>query len=94
VQELPERVADLEGNIRARKMEQLSSMAHNLRGTGGMYGLMPITTAAARVETLIAAQAGVEAIEREVRSLIETIQRVEGFDAAKSTAAAQRPGKA
>jgi signal transduction histidine kinase len=78
VGELPARVAILEASFTRNDFERLATEVHNLSGTGGLYGLMPISDAAAGVERLLQAHADVDAIKRQVRHLIDIIGRVEG----------------
>jgi CheY-like chemotaxis protein/HPt (histidine-containing phosphotransfer) domain-containing protein len=81
VRELPARVAELEACLARKDLDNLSLKTHNLRGTGGLYGLMPITEAAATVENLIHAHASIDVIATKVEALIDVLRRVEGFDA-------------
>ena len=60
-------------------LKALSFRVHSLKGSGGLYGLLPISHAAAEVETLIQAEASIEEVNSKVRSLIATIRRVEGY---------------
>jgi CheY-like chemotaxis protein len=77
--QLPAMVEELRTSIERGTLQDLAQKSHNLRGTGGLYGLMPITDAAGRVEDLITAGAPVEAIRDEVSRLIDVIRSVEGF---------------
>jgi hypothetical protein len=86
--QLPTFVAELLSSIERGALDDLAQKSHNLRGTGGLYGLMPITDAAGRVEDLINAGAPVEAISAEVSRLIDVLRSVEGF---KELAPSKKP---
>ena len=64
-------------------MEELSQVAHQLKGAAGVYGFMPVTEAAGRVESAVLDAEPLEAITAEVQALIELIRRVEGYEPAK-----------
>jgi hypothetical protein len=78
--QLPTFVAELQSCIERGSLEDLAHSSHNLRGTGGLYGLMPITDAAGKVEELIRTGAPIDAIKAEVSRLIDVIRSVEGFN--------------
>jgi hypothetical protein len=80
VEELPSRVLELEACLAEGDLDRLSLKSHNLRGTGGLYGLMPITEAAGKVEDMIRDHASLDAIRTQVNCLIQVIRSVEGFD--------------
>jgi signal transduction histidine kinase/FixJ family two-component response regulator/HPt (histidine-containing phosphotransfer) domain-containing protein len=81
VGELPGRIKELQACLAAQDLDQLSLKIHNLKGTGGLYGLMPISDAAAEVEALISSNAPLEAISDKVLDLINIVRRTEGFQA-------------
>jgi HPt (histidine-containing phosphotransfer) domain-containing protein len=51
VQEMPERIGDLETQARTRNWHVLARSAHQLKGAAGGYGFDQITPYAARLET-------------------------------------------
>jgi len=55
---------------------------HQLKGAGGGYGFPEITETAAAAEQRIRAADSIDAIALKVDSLIQTIRRVEGYNAA------------
>jgi len=83
---LPAQVAQLKELLADEDLKSLSVLAHNLKGSGGLYGLMPITDAASGVERLIHAQASLDEVTTKVRSLIAVIRRVEGYCEAETPA--------
>jgi CheY-like chemotaxis protein/HPt (histidine-containing phosphotransfer) domain-containing protein len=92
---LPDFVAGLPGKVRrlADLLEHddlsgLQALAHQLLGTCGGYGFAPISEPARTVEHSIKAGGTVESVTPDVRSLIEAIRRIDGYDEAKEAAAA------
>ncbi len=53
VQEIPERVNDLETQARDRDWQQLTRTAHQLKGAAGSYGFSGITLSAAQLESAL-----------------------------------------
>ncbi|HVX87159.1 MAG TPA: ATP-binding protein [Phycisphaerae bacterium] len=76
--DLPHRVAELENALAQRDLQRLASEIHNLKGSGGLYGLMPISAAATTVESSLKQQRPLDAITAQVRDLIALIHRVQG----------------
>jgi len=91
INELPGRVAELHDCLAQRDLAQLATKIHNLKGTGGLYGLMPITEAAAKAEKLLLDNASLDSIQPFIEDLIETIRRVEGFTPLPSAPPSTRP---
>ncbi len=77
--QLPEKVAELERLSAQAESAQISKVAHDLAGTGGMFGLMAISHAAIQVESAIMSGKDVETMRYAVRELIEVIRSVEGY---------------
>jgi signal transduction histidine kinase len=84
IQELPRRAGELQASLARGDLEALSLQAHNLRGTGGLYGLMPISHAAGVLEDLIRTRGSVDEIASKVHQLVRILRRVEGFETAQS----------
>ena len=59
-----------------------------LKGTGGLYGFMPISESAARAEQAVRRSDTLASVAREVDELISIIRRVEGYDRSKEPSAA------
>ena len=76
---LPAQVEQLEEMLADEDIKSLSVLAHNFKGSGGLYGLMPISHAAADVEALIHSQASLDDISSNVRAKIAIVCRVEGY---------------
>jgi len=87
VEELPARVEQLMSLLWRQDWDELAEMIHNLKGTGGLYGLMPISDAAIRVEERLLGKASLGTIQNAVDELIGIIRRVDGF--AESDAASR-----
>jgi PAS domain S-box-containing protein len=84
--ELPEQVGKINAMLQGQQMDELRRIVHQLKGAGGGYGFTPITTEAARAENLIKHNHSLEEIDRSVRSLVETIRRVEGYQPSQEDA--------
>jgi signal transduction histidine kinase/HPt (histidine-containing phosphotransfer) domain-containing protein len=80
VAEMPATVTRLSELSDLRKIDELREEAHQLKGAGGIYGFMPVTTAAERLGQAIA-QGENAAVA--VRNLIALIRRLEGYDPTK-----------
>ncbi|MEQ8785800.1 MAG: Hpt domain-containing protein [Pirellulaceae bacterium] len=61
VDEMPERVAALEGSLKARDWEQLGRLAHQLKGACVSYGFHQMTPLAATLEAACRTQQPSEA---------------------------------
>jgi signal transduction histidine kinase/DNA-binding response OmpR family regulator len=84
--ELPQQVAKINTRLQRQEMDDLRRIVHQLKGAGGGYGFQPITHEAARAEDLIQHNHSLEEIDRAVRSLIDTIRRVEGYQPSQEDA--------
>jgi signal transduction histidine kinase/DNA-binding response OmpR family regulator len=78
VASLPLRMAELEASVAAGDLERLASDLHNLKGTGGLFGLMPLSDAAEGAEELLRAQASLDRIGEQVRNIVDLARRVQG----------------
>jgi hypothetical protein len=79
VEALPEQAKALADLLADRDLEALRHRVHNLRGSGGLYGLMPISEVAGDLEMLIHTEASVAEISAKVSELIDTLESVEGY---------------
>jgi HPt (histidine-containing phosphotransfer) domain-containing protein len=84
--ELPEQVFKMNALLESQQVDELRRIVHQLKGAGGGYGFAPITADAARAESLIKHHHSLEEIDRAVRSLVETIRRVEGYQPSQEDA--------
>ena len=75
--ELPDRIADLEQKLEGGCLQELQTLAHQLKGAGGGYGFTPVTDAAAALEQALNDQAGPERVQDTCRTLCDTLRAVE-----------------
>ncbi|HRP64051.1 MAG TPA: Hpt domain-containing protein [Phycisphaerales bacterium] len=73
---LPERVRELEEKLTTGDLRALESAVHQLKGSGGLFGFMPITEQAAIVEDMIQRRRPIHVIAAEVRELTQLLKRV------------------
>jgi PAS domain S-box-containing protein len=83
VRQLPRMISELQADLASADISGLAEKVHNLKGTGGMYGFMPITAAAGKASDLIERESPVQAIVDGVNALIAILRRVEGFTEVK-----------
>ncbi len=76
VQEMPERVQTLAECWRDSKLEDLESLAHQLKGASGGYGFEVISEAASRVERSLKDGDEVDQLHAQVDELIDLCRRV------------------
>jgi CheY-like chemotaxis protein/anti-sigma regulatory factor (Ser/Thr protein kinase) len=88
IEKLPHQVAKLSALLRDGNLDDLRRAVHQLKGAGGGYGFPEITETAAVAEQRIRAADSIDAIALKVDALIQTIRRVEGYNAARE------PGRA
>jgi len=77
VAELPERVAALERELEAGRLQEVQTLAHQLKGAGGGYGFAQVTEAAGALEQALKDEAGAGRIEDCCRTLCDTLRAVE-----------------
>lgn len=75
--ELPERAARIEGLLKSGELEELRSLAHQLKGAGGGYGFAVITESAASLEQALKQGADAETLEQRAAALCATLRAVE-----------------
>jgi len=88
VADLPGMVDRLEALLKEQDIEQFKQLIHQIKGTGGFYGFMPLTEAAEQIEERIETGLQLDAIAADVESLVNTIRSVEGYDPRKEVASA------
>ena len=69
----------------------LQALAHQLLGTCGGYGFAPVSEPARAVEQSIKAGISLESVIPAVKSLIEVIRRIDGYDESKELVVAEPP---
>jgi CheY-like chemotaxis protein/HPt (histidine-containing phosphotransfer) domain-containing protein len=79
VNDLPEQVDTLRSLLLRQEMEPLRRLTHQLRGSCGGFGFEAITEIAAAAEDSIRAGRALQHISACIESLIEIIQRIEGY---------------
>jgi CheY-like chemotaxis protein/HPt (histidine-containing phosphotransfer) domain-containing protein len=86
VADLPGMVSRLNAILAEQNVDELRSLVHQIKGTGGFYGFIPLTDAAARVEQAVINSPHMETVLANVNLLIGLIRRVEGYEASNETA--------
>jgi PAS domain S-box-containing protein len=76
VAKLPVRLGAIQAALDGVDLGQLRALAHQLRGSAGSYGFLPITVAAARVEDALTSGERVPRVASEVASLMALCSRV------------------
>ena len=96
---VPEFVAGLPGKVRKltdllqrNDLTVLQEVAHQISGTCGGYGFDPVTEPARTVERSIK-DGKVECLTTDVKSLIEVIRRIDGYDESKELVPARESTK-
>jgi HPt (histidine-containing phosphotransfer) domain-containing protein len=80
VSDLPRQMRELRDLLERENLDGMRRALHQLKGSGGGFGFMPITNAAARAERVILDAAPIAAVRAQVRELIELVERVEGYE--------------
>lgn len=76
VEEMPGRIAELEGSWRASRLDDLSRYAHQLKGASAGYGFESIGSAAARLEELTKhTEPDLALVRRELTTLLDLCGR-------------------
>jgi CheY-like chemotaxis protein/HPt (histidine-containing phosphotransfer) domain-containing protein len=93
LERVAELVPQLEAGLREQRLEELANLAHQIKGTAGLYSLHPLTAAAGRAEALArecdpAATAGLAALAGEVEELVRLVRSIDGYDATKEAPSA------
>ncbi|MEX0745918.1 MAG: CHASE3 domain-containing protein [Phycisphaeraceae bacterium] len=80
IRSLPGQATQLQAMLVQNDTDQLAELVHKLKGTGGLYGLMPITDMATDAEACLHEGASLEIIASQVDALVAMMRRVEGYD--------------
>ena len=83
IADLPNQVSRLLKLSAESDLAALREVAHQMKGTGGMYGFAPITEAAETLEQQLDSTDDIQKVQEEIRRLIGVIRRIEGYDAAQ-----------
>jgi PAS domain S-box-containing protein len=81
IRQLPQHVHQLLTYLSQEKPIELTRLAHNLKGTAGMYHFTEISELASDIEEEIRHVGSVGPVELRVRKLAELIRAVEGYNA-------------
>ncbi len=87
VADLPNMAHKLQTLLHQQDLAAIRGTAHQIKGTSGFYGFLPISDAAEQVENVIGATGQIEQVEQKVRWLIDLVRNVEGYDRAKEASA-------
>ena len=79
VRELPLQVSRLHELLEQQRLDDLRRLVHQIKGAGGGYGFAPLSAFAASAEQTIRHAPDAARVEEAVKSLIELIRRVEGY---------------
>ncbi|HXE54898.1 MAG TPA: ATP-binding protein, partial [Tepidisphaeraceae bacterium] len=85
VSRLPQRVDELSALLQNGDLEELRRSVHQLKGAGGGYGFPGITELASLAEQRVRANDTLDAIAASIRSLIELIRGIEGYDESRES---------
>jgi signal transduction histidine kinase/HPt (histidine-containing phosphotransfer) domain-containing protein len=80
VRDLPAQVGQLESMLQQQQLDPLRRLVHQLRGACGGYGFEDVTDIAAAAENAIQNGESAAVISNCIYSLIQIIQRIEGYD--------------
>jgi signal transduction histidine kinase/HPt (histidine-containing phosphotransfer) domain-containing protein len=80
IADLPVQVSQLLALLQNQDIAAVRDLAHQIKGTAGMYGFMQLTDAARQLEQTLDSTAATEAIAAGLHSLVELIRRVDGYD--------------
>ncbi len=77
VEELPQRIAEMEQALDGGDLDLLRTLTHQLKGAGGGYGFQVITEVAREAEGAIKDGSDLEKLQQNVAELIAVCKRVE-----------------
>ena len=87
VEHLPGEAARLIHCLDEHDTQGMRGVLHNLKGSGGLFGFMPISELATSASDLIHDDMTWESIAASVRDLVEMLRSVEGYDPRRESAA-------
>ncbi|HMD48828.1 MAG TPA: response regulator, partial [Bryobacteraceae bacterium] len=80
---LPAKVGKMADSLERKDLPAVQQIAHQLSGTCGGYGFAPVTQPARAVDQSIKKGKALESIAAEVKTLMEVIRRIDGYDESK-----------
>lgn len=75
IEELGSHIDKIQSALSSGQLDEVRSIAHQLKGAGGGYGFMPITEAALTLETAVKTQANLAAITKAMDELVDLCKR-------------------
>jgi two-component system, sensor histidine kinase len=90
---LPGKVAKMTGLLEHNDLPGLQVLSHQLLGTCGGYGFGLVSEPARTVEQSIKAGQTLESVTSKVKSLIEVLRRIDGYDESKEATGAEELAK-
>ena len=90
---LPGKVAKITDLLEHNDLPRLQALSHQLLGTCGGYGFGPVSEPARTVEQSIKAGQTLESVTPMVKSLIQVLRRIDGYDESKETVEADELAK-
>jgi HPt (histidine-containing phosphotransfer) domain-containing protein len=82
---LPGEVDKLADLLKHNDLAALQTVVHQLRGSSGGYGFDAVTAPATKAEESIKAGSALESITAEIKSLIDVVRRIDGYDESKES---------
>jgi len=86
INDLPAMATKLSALVAQADLAGIRGMLHQLQGTAGLYGFMPITDQASLTERHLMESHTLQAISADIHSLLHLMRRVEGYDHSKERA--------
>jgi PAS domain S-box-containing protein len=83
VSALPEKVHNMIELLERNDLTAVGRIVHQLLGACGGYGFDAVTAPATRAEVAIKTNQTLESISAEIKSLVEVIRRIDGYDESK-----------
>ena len=93
VASLPSKIGKMTDLLQHNDLPGLQSLAHQLLGTCGGYGFASVSEPARTVEQSAKTGRPLESITLELKSLIDVIRRIDGYDVSKESVATEAPVK-
>jgi HPt (histidine-containing phosphotransfer) domain-containing protein len=75
-EELPERARSLEDLVASERLDELQTLAHQLKGAGGGYGFQPITDVAGELEQALKEGRDLSAVKQWTDQLCAVLRAV------------------
>lgn len=76
VDEMPDRIGNLQTQFEAKNWEELGRGAHQMKGAAGSYGFNELTPVAAKLEASVRANESEDQIKSDLNSLVDFCSRI------------------